>query len=57
MNLQYWDPSGWEARADRQRLEHERRNRYDDAPGTPPRKPAPEPNAQADADETANSLN
>jgi hypothetical protein len=40
MNAEYWDPFGWEARADRQAEEAERRSRYDDAPGTPPRSPA-----------------
>jgi hypothetical protein len=39
MNAQYWDPSGWEARAERQAEEAERRGRYDDAPGTPQRSP------------------
>jgi hypothetical protein len=39
MNAQYWDPSGWEARAERAAIEDERRSRYNDTPGTPPRSP------------------
>jgi hypothetical protein len=49
MNAQYWDPFGWEARAERAALEDERRRRYDDAPGTPPpaAPPEDEPASQA----------